>query len=217
MIENSKFVHHVENEDERCGCHSERSSYTNNFSMLKLNYRALEMKISKISFSIFSDILKDADLTDMSSKKVRNQIEQKLDCDLLSRKKEIDDLVMDFVNSKANSDDDDSDESTEETSTKAAKRPAAAKNSTPAKKKKVAASDDDDAKDDDDFDDNNTSSRRQSSRGGKKETKKSTKKPRVKKVTFDDALHLIFLLNFITNISFYRMVKNVKAADTHDH
>ncbi|GLV32786.1 Novel nucleolar protein 2 [Carabus blaptoides fortunei] len=45
-------------------------------------------------------ILKDADLATMSAKKVRQQLEQKLDCDLLSRKKEIDDLVMEFVNSK---------------------------------------------------------------------------------------------------------------------
>lgn len=36
----------------------------------------------------------------MSAKKVRQQLEEKLDCDLMSRKKEIDDLVMDYVNSK---------------------------------------------------------------------------------------------------------------------
>lgn len=45
-------------------------------------------------------ILKDADLTSMSAKKVRQQIEQKLDVDLTDRKKEIDDLVMECVQEK---------------------------------------------------------------------------------------------------------------------
>uniref|UniRef100_A0A1B6KCG7 DEK-C domain-containing protein n=1 Tax=Graphocephala atropunctata TaxID=36148 RepID=A0A1B6KCG7_9HEMI len=45
-------------------------------------------------------ILKDADLTTMSAKKVREEIEEKLDCDLTSRKKEVDDLVMQCLKEK---------------------------------------------------------------------------------------------------------------------
>ncbi|CAK9794793.1 Upstream activation factor subunit spp27 [Anthophora retusa] len=45
-------------------------------------------------------ILKDADLTTMSAKKVRLQIEGKLDIDLTERKKEVDSLVMDCLQEK---------------------------------------------------------------------------------------------------------------------
>ncbi|KAK0162403.1 hypothetical protein PV327_006183 [Microctonus hyperodae] len=45
-------------------------------------------------------ILKDADLTTMSAKKVRQQIEEKLDIDLSERKKEVDDLVMEHLQEK---------------------------------------------------------------------------------------------------------------------
>jgi len=45
-------------------------------------------------------ILKDADLASTSAKKVRQELEEKLDVKLQSRKKEIDDLVMEFVSSK---------------------------------------------------------------------------------------------------------------------
>ncbi len=48
-------------------------------------------------------ILKDADLTSMSAKKVRQQIEEKLDVDLTERKKEIDDLVMECLQEKQDS------------------------------------------------------------------------------------------------------------------
>jgi upstream activation factor subunit UAF30 len=44
--------------------------------------------------------LKDADLSSTSAKKVRQELEEKLDTNLQSRKKEIDDLVMEFVSSK---------------------------------------------------------------------------------------------------------------------
>jgi len=47
-------------------------------------------------------ILKDADLASTSAKKVRQQLEEKLGSNLLSRKKEIDNLVMEYVNSKDN-------------------------------------------------------------------------------------------------------------------
>ncbi|XP_030757735.1 upstream activation factor subunit spp27 [Sitophilus oryzae] len=45
-------------------------------------------------------ILKDADLASTSAKKVRQELEEKLDVKLQARKKEIDDLVMEFVSSK---------------------------------------------------------------------------------------------------------------------
>ncbi|XP_043485117.1 upstream activation factor subunit spp27 [Leptopilina heterotoma] len=45
-------------------------------------------------------ILKDADLSTMSAKKVRQQIEEKLDIDLSERKKEVDDLVMECLQEK---------------------------------------------------------------------------------------------------------------------
>ncbi|XP_011196148.1 uncharacterized protein LOC105221122 [Zeugodacus cucurbitae] len=43
-------------------------------------------------------ILKTADLSVVSVKKVREQVEKKLNCSLLSRKKEFDSIVMDFIN-----------------------------------------------------------------------------------------------------------------------
>lgn len=46
------------------------------------------------------EILEGADLGETTSKKVRQQLEKKLDVDLLERKKEIDELVMAYVNSK---------------------------------------------------------------------------------------------------------------------
>uniref|UniRef100_A0A182Q6V6 Uncharacterized protein n=1 Tax=Anopheles farauti TaxID=69004 RepID=A0A182Q6V6_9DIPT len=48
-------------------------------------------------------ILKDANLEETASKKVRSQLEQNLKCDLSERKKEVDELVMDYVNSQASS------------------------------------------------------------------------------------------------------------------
>ncbi|XP_015190482.1 PREDICTED: upstream activation factor subunit spp27 [Polistes dominula] len=48
-------------------------------------------------------ILKDADLTTMSAKKVRQQIEKKLDVDLSARREEVDDLVMECLQEKQDS------------------------------------------------------------------------------------------------------------------
>ncbi|XP_053658109.1 mitotic apparatus protein p62 [Anopheles marshallii] len=62
-----------------------------------------------------SKILKDANLEETAAKKVRLQLEQNLKCDLSNRKKEVDDLVMDYVNSQASdSDEDDDDEDDED-------------------------------------------------------------------------------------------------------
>uniref|UniRef100_A0A182S5W5 Uncharacterized protein n=1 Tax=Anopheles maculatus TaxID=74869 RepID=A0A182S5W5_9DIPT len=55
-------------------------------------------------------ILKDANLEETAAKKVRLQLEQNLKCDLSNRKKEVDDLVMDYVNSQASSDEEEEDD-----------------------------------------------------------------------------------------------------------
>lgn len=60
------------------------------------NYFAINKKLTYD----FSAILKDADLSSTSAKKVRQELEEKLDANLQSRKKEIDDLVMEFVSAK---------------------------------------------------------------------------------------------------------------------
>lgn len=43
-------------------------------------------------------VLENADLALVSSKKVREQVQQNLNCDLSSRKKEFDTIVMDYIN-----------------------------------------------------------------------------------------------------------------------
>jgi len=50
-------------------------------------------------------ILEGADLDTLSSKKVRQQLEEKLKFDLTDRKKEIDELVMEAVENKPQTDD----------------------------------------------------------------------------------------------------------------
>ncbi|XP_065174086.1 uncharacterized protein Non2 [Atheta coriaria] len=46
-------------------------------------------------------ILKGADLADTSAKNVRQELEEKLDCKLIARKKEIDEMVMEYVSNAA--------------------------------------------------------------------------------------------------------------------
>lgn len=59
-------------------------------------------------------ILKEADLASTSAKKVRQELEEKLNVKLASRKKEIDDLVMEFVSSKKSGGDKKDEDSEEE-------------------------------------------------------------------------------------------------------
>jgi upstream activation factor subunit UAF30 len=62
-------------------------------------------------------ILKDGDLSSITSKKVRQDIEKKLDIDLSSRRKEVDELVMDYIEkgkSKKNGNVEDDEEEEEE-------------------------------------------------------------------------------------------------------
>ncbi|XP_017796618.1 PREDICTED: upstream activation factor subunit spp27 [Habropoda laboriosa] len=110
-------------------------------------------------------ILKDADLTTMSAKKVRLQIEGKLDIDLTERKKEVDSLVMDCLQEKQDAtkkkkktaseesedgeeeEEEGSEEEEEEEEKKPAKRSPAKK--TISKRKKGSSDDEESASDDD--------------------------------------------------------------------
>jgi len=56
------------------------------------------------------DILKDADLDNTSAKKVRLQLQEKLDCDLTERKKEVDALVMEVIDEQTQDDEGEEDE-----------------------------------------------------------------------------------------------------------
>lgn len=110
-------------------------------------------------------ILKDADLTTMSAKKVRLQIEGKLDIDLTERKKEVDSLVMECLQEKQDGakkkkktaseesedgeeeEEEGSEEEEEEEEKKPAKRSPAKK--TMSKRKKGSSDDEESASDDD--------------------------------------------------------------------
>jgi len=74
------------------------------------------------------DILKDADLDNTSAKKVRMQLQEKLDCDLTERKKEVDELVMEVIDEQTQ--DDEEEEQEEESESE--------EDSPPKKKKAVA-------------------------------------------------------------------------------
>lgn len=92
-----------------------------------------------ITIFLFTAILKDADLEKTSSKKVRMQLESKLGVDLNARKKEIDNLVMDYVNSQ-HKDSEEESESESEPEEKQTRRSTSSKK--PAKKAKAGSSDD---------------------------------------------------------------------------
>ncbi|GAB0088247.1 hypothetical protein DMENIID0001_026410 [Sergentomyia squamirostris] len=80
-------------------------------------------------------ILKDADLSVMSAKKVRQILEEKLNCNLSARKKEVDKLVMDYVNSKdVKSESEEEEEEVDSEEDKGKKKRATA-NKKPAKKR----------------------------------------------------------------------------------
>ncbi|XP_060528101.1 uncharacterized protein LOC132703069 [Cylas formicarius] len=104
-----------------------------------------------------AEILKDANLASTSAKKVRQELEEKLDVKLQSRKKEIDDLVMEYVSSKK---------------------------SAPKKKGKKADSDDEEEEEEDEEEDaqeNQSKSEEESEDDKKKKRPSSGKKPAAKK------------------------------------
>jgi len=61
-------------------------------------------------------ILESADLDNTSAKKVRLQLEEKLDCDLTDRKKEVDALVMEVIDEQTQDDDEEDEEEDNEDS-----------------------------------------------------------------------------------------------------
>jgi len=111
-------------------------------------------------------ILKDADLTALSAKKVRQQIEEKLEIDLSERKKEVDDLVMECLQDKRDGgkkkkkaaseeseegeeEEEEGSEEEEEEEKKPAKRGAPAKKPVSNKRKKGSSDDEESASDED--------------------------------------------------------------------
>jgi len=56
---------------------------------------------------MIAEILETADLNSISAKKVRQELEAKLDEDLSEKKKEIDNMVLEILNEKQNGADDD--------------------------------------------------------------------------------------------------------------
>lgn len=101
------------------------------------------------------EILKDADLDNTSAKKVRLELQEKLECDLTERKKEVDNLVMEVIDEQTQEEDgsgDEEEESPEEESEEEnseeekpkPKKKAAAKPAPKKKAAKKAAESDDD-------------------------------------------------------------------------
>nr|BAH70873.1 ACYPI004357 [Acyrthosiphon pisum] len=112
-------------------------------------------------------LLKTADLTKTSAKKIRQELEKKLDTDLDDRKKEIDTLVMEAIkkakatkkNGKGdsddeNDDDDDDDAENDEEDEEEEEEVKPAKKAAAPKRKKADSSDESAGSDDDDGDKN---------------------------------------------------------------
>ncbi|KAI8422904.1 hypothetical protein MSG28_014016 [Choristoneura fumiferana] len=97
--------------------------------MADISKEELEKEIAKI--------LKNADLANTSSKKVRQKLEKSFDCDLTEKRKIIDQLVMDYVNSKEDEGSEEEEEAEEE------KKPP--KRAAPKAKKRKESSEEDDA------------------------------------------------------------------------
>lgn len=111
----------------------------------------LNRNLINLTSIIHTAILEEADLSKITTKTVRLSLEKKFDTNLLSRKKEIDAIVMDFVNKKNGpASDDDSEEEEEK----------------PAPKRKQSS--DDDSASDDEPPKKTRKSKTASSRGRKK-------------------------------------------------
>lgn len=109
---------------------------------------------------IISAILKNADLEKTSSKKVRLELERIFKCDFTARKKEIDTMVMDYVDSTQNDDDDGKSSEAEVEDKKPPPRKAA--------KKRKAANDSDASSNNDDSGDDYKPERRAAAKKPKK-------------------------------------------------
>ncbi|OWR45364.1 uncharacterized protein LOC116774793 [Danaus plexippus] len=107
--------------------------------MADVSKEDLEREIEKI--------LKNANLANTSTKKVIQKLEKVFDTDLSEKKKVIDQLVMDYVNSKNSEDeyDEEDDDEEEEEEKKPAKRSAPASKASNKKSRKDSSDEDDDA------------------------------------------------------------------------
>jgi len=86
---------------------------------------------------MIAEILETADLNSISAKKVRQELEAKLDEDLSEKKKEIDNMVLEILNEKQNGADDD------KGSKRKTKDESESEEEVPKKKKAKESSDDD--------------------------------------------------------------------------
>lgn len=89
-------------------------------------------------------ILKDANLEETAAKKVRLQLEANLKCDLSARKKEVDDLVMEYVNAQDESGEEEEEDEEEEEEAPKKKQ---------SKKKKQESEDEEEEEDEEDSED----------------------------------------------------------------
>lgn len=100
-----------------------------------------------------SAILKNADLEKTSSKKVRLELERIFKCDFTARKKEIDTMVMDYVDSTQNDEESEKSSEEEEEPQPQKKKPAPPPPKKAAKKRKANSDSDASSNNDDSGDD----------------------------------------------------------------
>lgn len=112
-----------------------------------------------------SAILKNADLEKTSSKKVRLELERIFKCDFTARKKEIDTMVMDYVDSTQNDEESEKSSEEEEEEKPQKKKPPPPKK---AAKKRKANSDSDASSNNDDSGDDYKPERRAAAKKPKK-------------------------------------------------
>merc|ERR1712142_1278668 len=96
------------------------------------------------------EILKDADLDNTSAKKVRLQLQEKLDVDLTDRKKEVDQLVMEVIDEQTQDDGEEEEDEDEEDDEDEEEAPPPKKKAASKPKKRapsVSGSDDDGSED----------------------------------------------------------------------
>ncbi|XP_058058618.1 general transcription factor IIF subunit 1 [Anopheles bellator] len=118
-------------------------------------------------------ILKDANLEETAVKKVRLQLEQNLSCDLSSRKKEVDNLVMQYVNSQASSNSEGEEEGEDgdyaDNGGKKGPKKAAGRKSKPSKSSDYEVDEDEDeGEEEDEDDDDEDYSEDEKPKGGRK-------------------------------------------------
>jgi len=93
------------------------------------------------------EILKDADLDNTSAKKVRLQLQEKLDVDLADRKKEVDQLVMEVIDEQTQEEEGSEEEEEEEEKEEKPQKKPAAKKAAPKRKASPSGSEGEDEED----------------------------------------------------------------------